>query len=83
MSFDSTSFSKDLKIARYDYQYGGVVQQELIKKHLRQLEEVDLMTLVSDEEKMAFWINVYNGMTNYAIIQYEVKQSMKEDSSFF
>ncbi len=83
MTFDSTSFSKDLKIARYVYQYGGAVDQKLIKKHLEQIREVDLTTLVTDEEKIAFWINVYNGMTNYAIIQYEVKQSMKEDLHFF
>ncbi|MEP0266842.1 DUF547 domain-containing protein [Dokdonia sp.] len=83
MTFDSRSFSKDLKIARYAHQYGDVVHQELIKKHLAQLKEVDLTTLVSDVEKMTFWINVYNGMTNYAIIQYEIKQSMKEDPHFF
>lgn len=83
MTFDSRSFSKDLKIARYEYQYGGVVHQELIQKHLAQLVEVDLTTLVSDEEKTAFWINVYNGMINYAMILYEVKQSMKDDPLFF
>jgi hypothetical protein len=83
MVFDAKSFSKDLKIARYAYQYGDVVNHVLIKEYLRQLEKVSLTKLVSDTAKNAFWINVYNGMTNYAIIKHEIKGSMKEDAHFF
>jgi len=83
MAFNSAAFSKDLKIARYDYQYGSVVNQELIDNHLKLLKEVDLSLLIDDLDKIAFWINVYNGMTNYAIIRYAIKKSMKEDTLFF
>lgn len=83
MTFDSKSFSKDLKIARYAYQYGDIVNHELIEEHLINLQKVDLKLYTNDTEKLAFWINVYNGMTNYAIIKFEIKVSMKEQIDFF
>lgn len=83
MNFDSRSFSKDLKIARYAYQYGDFVNHALIEKYLMNLQKVDLNLYANDTEKLAFWINVYNGMTNYAIIKFEIKTSMKEQIDFF
>lgn len=42
------------------------------------MAKVDLSLLVSDAEKIAFWINVYNGLINYWIIKKGIKQSMLE-----
>lgn len=81
--FDARSFSKDLKIARYAYQYGDGVDNLLIEKYLRSLKEVDLTLYKDDTAKLAFWLNVYNGMTNYAIIKFKIKASMKEEADFF
>ncbi len=83
VQFDSESFSKDAKIARYAYQYGGITSDESIAIHLKLLENFDLTTLRDDRQKIAFWVNVYNGATNYAIIKYRVQKSMKEDPQFF
>lgn len=83
MIFDSRSFSKDLKIARYAYQYGDTVNHTLIDEYLIDLQKVNLKEYVTDTDKLAFWLNVYNGMTNYAIIKFEIKASMKEETDFF
>lgn len=83
MVFDAASFSKDLKIARYAYQYGGAIDHALIDEYLNYLKETDLAAYQSDIAKLAFWINVYNGLTNYAIIKFGIKESMKEQADFF
>ena len=83
MVFDAKSFSKELKIARYSYQYGDSVDHISIEKHLKSLKEVDLSLYKDDIAKLAFWLNVYNGMTNYAIIKFGIKASMKEETDFF
>ncbi|WP_299769515.1 DUF547 domain-containing protein [uncultured Dokdonia sp.] len=83
MVFDAKSFSKDLKIARYAYQYGDVIRHTLIEEYLNSLKEIDLTVYQNDTAKLAFWLNVYNGLTNYAIIKFEIKESMKEQVDFF
>ncbi len=83
MGFDATLFSRDLKIARYAYQYGDTVNEVLIKDYLKHLKSVDLTRQINDAAKLAFWINVYNGMTNYGIIKLGIKESMKEQVDFF
>jgi len=81
--FDSGSFSKTLKIARYTYQTEGVVHTKIWNHYLIDLNVFDLSVLDSDSEKLAFWINVYNGMTNYAVIHFQIKESMKEIDDLF
>lgn len=83
VQFDSESFSKEAKIARYAYKYDGITTYESMVIHLKLLEIFDLGTLQDDRQKLAFWINVYNGMTNYAIIKWGIKVSMKENPTFF
>ena len=44
---------------------------------------MDLGRLKGDAEKKAFWINLYNGITNYVIIEYKIQQSLLERGNIF
>ncbi len=81
--FDSEKFSRDLKIQKAKYQSSETVDENLLSNYIKELKDVDLNKLTSDSSKIAFWINVYNGMTNYVIIQMKIKESMKEVEGIF
>ena len=81
--FNSKTFSRDLKIQKLNYKSGENINQELIKNHLFNLDKFDLSTLQSDSQKKSFWINTYNGLTNYLIINLGIKVSMKEVADLF
>ncbi len=49
----------------------------------RQLQVFDLSVLLSREEQLAFWINLYNALIVDAVIQFGVKQSVNEVRGFF
>lgn len=79
----SSQFSKDLKIQKFNYQFGESVDQALIFEYLSKLESFDLDLLITDKQKLAFWINIYNGLTNYLIIKLRIQKSMKEVDDIF
>ncbi len=81
--FSSESFSKDLKLQKLSFKFEQLVDHNLILKHLTSMENVDLSTLKSEEHKKAFWINCYNGMTNYWIIKYNIQENMREVENIF
>lgn len=81
--FDAGLFSKDLKIQKLQYQLRAPVDRVLMEAYIDQLKEVSLKVLKSDKQKKAFWINVYNGVTNYLIIDNRLKIHMKELPGFF
>jgi len=81
--FNPQAFSRDLKIQKLNYKLGESVDHSLIKNHLSKLNEFNLSSLKTDEEKKAFWINTYNGLTNYLIIDLRIKKSMKESTVIF
>jgi hypothetical protein len=81
--FNSQSFSRELKIQKLNYKLGEEINHELIASHLLKLNKFNLKTLKSDAEKKAFWINTYNGLTNYLIIDLKIKKSMKESTDIF
>lgn len=76
--FDHKQFSIDLKYNKTQYLYKDAVDFQKIDKHLELLKTVDLELLKTDQEKKSFWINVYNGLTNYWIIRKKIKKSMLE-----
>ena len=76
--FAHQQFSRDLKLQKANYKEGATVDHSLIDQYLSSLAVVDLVNLKTDAEKMAFWINVYNGLTNYWIIQKKIKKKMTE-----
>ena len=81
--FNSQAFSRDLKIQKLNYKLSEPVDQLLIKTHLSNLNNFKLESLKSDAYKKAFWINTYNGLTNYLIIDLKIKKSMKESTEIF
>lgn len=76
--FDHKKFSKDLKLLKYQYRTTGTSNEALMGLHLQALEQVDLSRLETDSDKIAFWINVYNGLTNYWVIKKKIQKSMLE-----
>ncbi|MCH2043138.1 MAG: DUF547 domain-containing protein [Saprospiraceae bacterium] len=76
--FDAQQFSIDLKIQKAKYINNEVVDTSLLERYIHFLQQVDLTTLESDVQKCSFWINVYNGLTNYWIIEKKIKKSMLE-----
>lgn len=81
--FDHQQFSRFMKMALADYLSGSGVNPEKFKKWLDDLSVFDLRSLSSDEEKKAFWVNLYNGLTNYFIISNGLKKSVWEVPEFF
>ncbi len=49
----------------------------------RRLQSFDPAVLGSREERLAFWINLYNALIVDAVIQFEVKHSVNEVPGFF
>lgn len=83
MSFEHSQFSKDLKLALVHYMEGESIAWDGIKNHLENMQNIDLASLTDDEEKIAFWINVYNGLTNAFIIENKLEKSVRELPYFF
>lgn len=76
-------FSKTMKIQKWNYISGATLDKTLINQQLKSLEQFDLTTLDADDKKKSFWINVYNGLTNYWITEKQIKEKMKEDPRIF
>lgn len=76
--FDHKKFSQDLKILKLHYLEQGTTDYQLLGTHIHALAKMDLSSLRNDCQKTAFWINVYNGLTNYWIIKKEIQKSMME-----
>ncbi|NRB50452.1 MAG: DUF547 domain-containing protein [Saprospiraceae bacterium] len=81
--FDAGQFSKFMKIQKARYQLAEGVMEAEMEEQIDRLKSVKLRSLKTDKQKLAFWINVYNGMTNYLIIRNKLKQHMKEIPGFF
>lgn len=81
--FDSQQFSKSLKTLLNDYLEGKDIDLSGIEAQLIELSNYDLSLLSNDALKKAFWINLYNGLTNYFIVANQVKESVWELPNFF
>lgn len=76
--FNHKKFSQDFKLLKYQYLNEGSTNSEVMEKYLKELAQVNLTILKTDAEKIAFWVNVYNGLTNYWVIKKQIKKSMME-----
>ncbi|OEK05149.1 DUF547 domain-containing protein [Roseivirga misakiensis] len=83
MSFDHAAFSRSSKVILNDYLASESYAIELLEKSLRTLEFFALDSLKNDAQKLAFWINVYNGFTNYQIVKNSLSKSVFEKTDFF
>lgn len=81
--FEHTQFSSDLKMQKLNYLQGVTVDYQLLTQYIKELEQVDLLHYQTDEQKIAFWVNVYNGLTNYWIITLKLRKNMREAFRFF
>lgn len=76
--FNHKKFSQDFKLLKYQYISEGSTNPTLMEQYLQELAQMDLAVLKTDAEKIAFWVNVYNGLTNYWVIKKQIKKSMLE-----
>lgn len=51
--------------------------------YCRLLQEYDLLKLQTPQEKIAFWINLYNSLIIHGVIALDVRKTVKEISDFF
>ncbi len=81
----------DLKDTFYDMRR-GLVNYDAMRTSDRyrgyselasQLRAFDLAGLVSREEKLAFWINLYNTIVVHGIVELGIKSSVREMANFF
>ena len=81
----------DLKETFYDMNR-GLVDYKAMKNSAKyrtylelaeQLQVFDLKSLVTREEKLAFWINLYNTIVVQGIVELELASSVREVSNFF
>ncbi len=83
MKFDHQQFSRFMKTVLADYLSGVQVRGEVSNKWIDELSIFDLQSLSDDDLKKAFWVNVYNGLTNYFIISRGLEKSVWEVPDFF
>ena len=81
--FSIRHFSKQLKIWKEDYKSGYFDSYEELELLVQQLRGCSLEALQTDDEKKAFWINAYNGLTNYLIIKLGIQSKMREVPGVF
>ncbi len=74
----------DIKRGRVSYE--RMAHSELYHEYVQKsllLQNFDLESLVSEEEKKAFWINIYNLLVIHGVIALGIRDSVKEVKNFF
>lgn len=72
----SISFSSVSKEIQLDYLARKRLDLSELNLLLAKLEHINLNDLKTDNQKKAFWINIYNGLTNYIIVNKKIKRNM-------
>jgi len=80
-----------LRGAFFDTRLGRVAYEEMRRSKAygeyvrlsRSLQRMDLALLKSREEKLAFWINLYNVIVIHGVIEMGIRDSVKEVRNFF
>lgn len=80
---DHEAFSRQAKIALGQYLNHEEYGLDDLYLFLNNLQLFDLESLEEDRDKLAFWINMYNGLTNYQIIKNRLENSVWEKQDFF
>lgn len=83
MSIDDQAFSRSSKIILGRYLNKEDYSLDSLEEFLENIQSFDLSELRNDRENMAFWINVYNGLTNYQIVKNQLWESVWEKQDFF
>lgn len=80
---DHQSFSRSAKVILSRYLSGESYSLNELEEFLENVQSFVLETLDNDELKKVFWINIYNGLTNYQIVKNQLKESVWEKEDFF
>jgi hypothetical protein len=80
-----------MKAEAYDpscncFDYAALAQSRVYAQYRAcsaRLLEFDPSLLASREERLAFWLNLYNALIVDAVIAFRLKQSVREDRGFF
>lgn len=81
--FDHEGFSRSMKLALADYLSGKVPDMGHLASWLKELSGFNAKLLLTGTDRKAFWINLYNGLTNYLIISQGIRESVWELPGFF
>ena len=81
----------ELKTQFFDVERGQVDYQSMknnpayqaYQEITKQLNDFDLNSLITREEKLAFWINLYNTLMVDAVVEYGIDKSVQEVKGYF
>ncbi len=74
----------DLEVGRLNYQaMKGSPEYDAYLQKAGLLRNFDLSQLKERREKLAFWINLYNTMVIHGVIDWNIRESVKEKNGFF
>jgi hypothetical protein len=74
----------DLEAGRVNYRaMKGSPEYDAYLQKAGLLRKFDLSQLRERQEKLAFWINLYNTMVIHGVIDWDIRESVKERNGFF
>ena len=74
----------DLEAGRVNYRaMKGAPEYAAYLQKATLLRDFDLSQLKERQEKLAFWINLYNTMVIHGVIDWDIRESVKERNGFF
>ncbi len=76
-------FSKKAKIAKAQHLAGEAFDLDELKNLSEQIAGLNLAALSSDKEKITFFINIYNGFTNYIIVSRKLRGGLISNFTMF
>jgi hypothetical protein len=74
----------DLEASRVNYRaMKGSLEYDAYLQKAGFLRDFDLSQLKKRQEKLAFWINLYNTMVIHGVIDWDIRKTVKEKNGFF
>lgn len=83
MNIEHERFSRSAKLVLAQYLAKEKYTLSELSNFLENVQSFDLTYLQSNQQKKAFWINIYNGLTNYMIVKNRLWNSVWEKPDFF
>lgn len=83
MNLDHHNFSRSAKVVLNQYLNGKTYLRNPLTEFIENLAGYDFELLQSDADRLAFWINIYNGFTNYQIVKLGLINSVFDKPDFF
>ena len=83
MNLDHQSFSRSAKVMLNQYLSEEKYDLKPLGEFIQNLLRYNFDLLKLDADRLAFWINIYNGFTNYQIVKSGLKNSVFDQPDFF